>query len=243
MNESQNARASLHKKQDTATFTPVSRLSASGTRNSRTHMNDETRTIETKTYVSCERNERPQAKRTAPARRPAAPSPRPTVVIGGVPFEETKESKKKSVFALSSSAPRVRTIRSQSRTPFPMALMFALLLCTGLFMYMIYNFVQINEQSGELKQMQAHLEDLTMQQQSLKVKLENRNDSGAIADMAENDLGMVKMDEVDKTYLSASGEDKVDVIQSPEEEEEVGIFSTLLNAVVQNLSDFAEYID
>lgn len=227
MNESQNARSQAHNQMhDTATYTPVSRRSsAQGMHNTRT--------------IPSARGAQAQH---ADARKQTSPR---VVVIGGVPFEETKEVKKKkaSVLSLSSDAPRVRTIRSQTRTPFPMALMFALLLCTGLFMYMIYNFVEINEQSDELREMQVRLEDLSMHQQGLKVQLENRNDISAIADIAEKDLGMVKMDEVEKSYLDGSEEEKVDVIKVPTEEEDVGVISNLLNALVQNFRDFAEYID
>lgn len=172
---------------------------------------------------------------------PVSRSVEPTVVIGGVPLVE--EPKKKRLFALNTNAPRVRTIRAQKRTPFPLGMMFLLLLCTGLFMYMVQNFVEINEYSMHLDQMQSRLEELNKQQQSLELQLENRNNMSAIADMAENDLGMVKLDEVEKEYLNDSSEDKIELSQPDNDEAPVSTFSVLLNAIIQNFRDLAEYID
>ncbi len=174
--------------------------------------------------------------------RSASHQARPSVVLGGVPH--VAEPKKKSIF-FRSDAPRVRTIRAQKHTPFPFGTLFVLLLCTGLFMYMVYNFVEINEYSMNLKAMQSNLDQLTKQQQTLELQLENRNDLTLIAGIAENTLGMVKLDEVSKEYLDGSKEDKVEVSQISKEKQaqQVSAFSVLLNAIVQNFRDLAEYID
>ena len=221
MNESQNIQKKMH---DTATYTPVSRRS------------DEARNTRPQKTAS-------QARMANTARKASHPEDvKPSVVLGGVPYEEVKAPRKKRSFPLNSEPPRVRTIRSQTKTPVPVALFFALLVCTGLFMYMIYNYVEINEQTEEVKDLQVRLEDLTMRQQSLQIQLENKNDLNGTLNY--EDLGMVKTDDVEKSYLDAAGEDTINVIKVPgEDEEEVGAITVLLNAIAQNFRDFAEYID
>ncbi len=168
----------------------------------------------------------------------------PTVVLGGVPIE-AQEKKKRSLLAPAENAPRVRTIHAKKKSPFPISTVFTLLLCTGLFMYLIHNFVQINEYNLKLDDMQGELSELVGMQQNLELQLENRNDMNTISEIAEDKLGMVKMDEVEKIYLDGSAEDKIEISKNVEDEEatQVSPLSLLLSALFRNFRDFAEYID
>ncbi len=182
-----------------------------------------------------------QVKRTRPEPKTER-SGAPTVVLGGVPIVE--EKKRRLFFLPASDAPSVRTIKAKSKTPFPVSSIFAIVLCTGLFLYMIANFVQINEYSLKLDQMQNELSELSSMQQNLELQLEDRNDMSAISKIAEEELGMVKMDEVEKIYLDGSSEDKIEISKNAGEgTTEVSPLSMLLSAIAQNFKDFAEYID
>lgn len=142
-----------------------------------------------------------------------------------------------------SEKPHLRTVRAQKRHPFPYGTIFAMTICTLLFMYMVFNFVQINEYSLAITNMQEELEDLLLEQQSLSLQLENRNDRNVISEIAENELGMVKMDEVDKIYLDGSGDEKIEITKRPTEATEVDPLSSLLSALFRNFKDLAEYLD
>jgi len=170
--------------------------------------------------------------------RPTSRSATPTVVLGGVPKEKRSVAAEQEKLA----APRMHTVRAEKRTPFPYGAIFAMILCTILFMYMVFQFVQINEYSLTLRHMQGELEELTLQQQSLALQLENRNDRGTISALAE-DMGMVKMDQVEKIYLDGSGQDKIEITKKPTEPTVIDPISSLLSALFRNFEDLAEYID
>ncbi len=128
---------------------------------------------------------------------------------------------------------KIRTIKAPKRSPFPIAVVFMSIISTVLFMYMIFNMVQINEVTQDISSMQSQLSNLKTEANELTLELEKKNDLNAIEEYAVNVLGMVKMDQLPKKYVSIDNEEKVEVVK-PEPEESTGPVSTIMSAITEN---------
>ncbi len=132
---------------------------------------------------------------------------------------------------------RIHTVKATKRNPFPTAVVFMSIISTVLFMYLIFNMVQINEATQDISQMQNRLVEMKEESKELTLELEKKNDLKAIEDYAVNVLGMVKMDQLPKKYVSVDNEEKVEVVK-PEPEDTTGPVSTIMSAISENFSSF-----
>ena len=107
------------------------------------------------------------------------------------------------------SEPKIRTVRASHRPAMPVSILFACAVCTALFMFIIYNSIQLSDQRNVVSELKDQLTEQKIELKDLKVQLEQKNDLLAIERRAK-ELGMVRMDELSKYYVTITPEDKIE---------------------------------
>lgn len=194
-----------------------------------------------------ERAVTPAAQKAA-SRRPDMSHPvsrveKPNVVIGSVPKQPAAKEKKKTIsLVLPVTEPNVRTVTGTDKRVFPLSTILCIALCFGLFMYVILDYVRINECSVRLDQIQQQITEAGKLEQELSLEYEKRNDLNEIARLAEEELGMVKLDEIKKVHLNTQNEDRIELTEAAKKDTtEVSLFSEMMSAIRQIYSRLNEY--
>ena len=151
------------------------------------------------------------------------------------------ESDNVKVVAAVKDLPKVRTIKAKKTVPFPTSVVFVSVICTVLFMFMMLTMAQINEFTQDISALQGELSELKKQEEELRLDVELKNDLRVIEDVAVNQLGMVKSDEVKKQYVVIGNEDKIEVVEPKEDED--SLLNTVMSAIGENFRNLVEYIN
>lgn len=130
-----------------------------------------------------------------------------------------------------SRKPKVRTVRARTRKRLPMSSVFFMMVCTLLLMFMIINYVQINEYTQEVTALKREMTTLENERTDLELELEKKNDLSLIEARAR-ELGMMGSEDLQKVVVRSQKEDTVESYDT--EEEDLGILTTLLSALGQN---------
>lgn len=96
----------------------------------------------------------------------------------------------------------LKTITTERREAFPIAILVLAITCAALFAYMIYNYVLINEHTNVLADLRAEISTLSTDMNDLNAKLDRKNNLSMIEQMAREDYGMVSIDEIQKRYIT-----------------------------------------
>ena len=151
------------------------------------------------------------------------------------------ESEDIKVVATVNELPKVRTIKAKRNVPFPTSVVFVSVICTVLFMFMMLTMAQINEFTQDISALQNELSELQKQEQDLRKDVEFKNDLRVVENIAVNELGMVKADQVNKQYVVIGNEDKIEVVE-PETTED-SLVNTVMSSIAQNFRELVEYIN
>lgn len=127
------------------------------------------------------------------------------IVIGGVRNDRTKAVPIANV----RTEPTVRTVAATTKVNFPYSVVFLSLICALLFFYMIFNYVQINERTSSVSDLKADIATLSFEAEELNTKLDRKNDLNLIEEIATEKLGMVKIDEITKKYITMDPGDTI----------------------------------
>ena len=128
----------------------------------------------------------------------------------------------------------------RKKTRFPIgAIMITLVLCMVL-AFVVHSSVRINEANSQLSELQAGIALQNAELRALEMELETKNDLRVIEDIAVNELGMIKKENIDKEYISLSEEDSVLLANDGGEEQE-NKNTTLLSAFSDRFGQLAEY--
>ncbi len=100
----------------------------------------------------------------------------------------------------------------------PLAVIFSCVLIAAVFMYMLSLYVQIEEYSYSIDQMQSEIAQLKEEATQLEVQLENKYDLDEVERIATTEYGMVAASSLPKKYVSVTNGE--DLWQEPEQEEE-----------------------
>ena len=165
--------------------------------------------------------------------RPRARRAAPSVSLGNLKKTATAVKTK-------TAEPRIHTIPQIERKPFPIAFIFTALMCSLLFMYMIYNIVRINEYTIDIAKLKSRLSELTAQQNELTLKLDKKNDLVEIERIATQEYGMVKRDKVAKQYVNVGDGDVIEVETSDESDTVADGLSSLMSAISSNFGDILD---
>ena len=115
-----------------------------------------------------------------------------------------------------------QTVTSSSKSPMPVTAILMIFVCTVMFMLMVWSFVRINEYTVDIEDLQDRLDILKSSRSQLTIQLEQKNNLQEIQEYAVNVLGMVKIDQLAKKYITVDKEDAIVVfdesrkVQAPE---------------------------
>ena len=126
-----------------------------------------------------------------------------------------------------------------AKASFPIATITLTIICTLLAMVMVYSFTQKHEAAAELSALEQTVEYLKAENRELSVSVEKKDNLALIEQLARNEYGMVGEEELQKRYLSMSGEDYVRALEV--EDETPGVFATILSAIGINFGNLSEY--
>ncbi len=139
---------------------------------------------------------------------PNARAAKADVALGSIPV--SVPAKKMSVPVASvRTEPTVRTVTDTTKVAFPYSVVFLSLLCSLLFFYMIFNYVQINEHTSTVSDLKSEIATLSFEEEDLTAKLDMKNDLTLIEKIAKEKLGMVTVDEVTKKYITMDPGDTI----------------------------------
>lgn len=135
---------------------------------------------------------------------------------GENPLSEKRTGKKPPVEYLddigNSREPGNYTITSDRKSPMPVTLILMIIVCTVMLMIMVWSFVRINEYTIDIENLQDELDGLKSSRSSLTIQLEQKNNLQEIQEYAVNVLGMVKLDQLAKKYITVDKEDRIEVL-------------------------------
>ncbi len=140
--------------------------------------------------------------------KPNARAAKADVAVGSLPV---KAPAKKMAVPVASvrTEPTVRTVTDTTKVAFPYSVVFLSLLCSLLFFYMIFNYVQINEHTSTISDLKSEIATLSFEAEDLTAKLDMKNDLTLIEQIAKERLGMVTVDEVTKKYITMDPGDTI----------------------------------
>ncbi len=128
----------------------------------------------------------------------------------------------------------------RKKTPFPMTAVMMTLIFGMVLAFVVHSSVRINEANAQLSELQAGIALQNAELRALEIELETKNDLRVIENIAVNELGMIKKENIDKEYISTSEEDSV-VLAADGEEEQEEKNTTLLSAFSDRFGQLAEY--
>lgn len=146
--------------------------------------------------------------------------------LGSLPrVSESKTRRRKNDF--------IPTKKSRIREPMPLATIVFSILCTVLVMFMMINFVKINEYTHDIADMQNQLTKMERQEQELMVELEKKNDLTGVDLEA---LGLVKEDSLKTVEIITDKDETAEYFEVSEED--TGVIATVMNALSRNYREY-----
>ncbi|MCL2212609.1 MAG: hypothetical protein FWB93_02095 [Oscillospiraceae bacterium] len=135
------------------------------------------------------------------------------------------------------SAPRIRTVRKDTpNKPLPVAMMFLAVVCTVLVIFMLTNFMEINEHNQDLRRMTNRINELQTRESQLVI------DAGRVINWAELEelamsLGMTSSENLlPPIQIASEVEDEIRNYET--EDDDANIVSTVLTALGNNAASF-----
>ena len=141
-----------------------------------------------------------------------------------------KRKKKKDSFTQDSK---------EDRAPFPLLPVVGLCFATVLIMSLVVNFVQVNEYTKQVAQLQKQVETMSKERTELEAELDEKDSIDALRDYMEkngNTLGMIEEDKMHApVVVTPEKSDGIEDYEVPSKEEP--IVTVVLNALARNLGD------
>ena len=173
-----------------------------------------------------------QVKKTsisAPAKKKAKAPAKPKKAVKTVAQAVAKEEK-----------PNVHTIKDRAVVPIPFTIITIAIAATFMFMIIIMSFVSINEFTVKNDSLQREINKLDKQYKELAFSLEKKNNLREIEKRAK-EMGMVKLDQLQKEYISIKNEDRIEVIDHNKSAQDV--ISGVFENINKNIKSLVEYIE
>ncbi len=138
---------------------------------------------------------------------------------------------------------RADEVRVKS-SPIPKSIVIAVILFTAIIMMILFSFSQINEFKREISGLESQRSELNTEIAQLAIQLDLKNDVRVIEQTAREDIGMVRRNQVESKYINVAQGDRVEVLDDAQDnQEDFGIFTTLLSSFGNSWDKLMEYID
>ena len=131
--------------------------------------------------------------------------------------EAARQAKKAQAKALQALR-ELNTIKSDSRYTFPLSIILTALAFTVLVLAIVTTSVRISEITTENSALKRTYDSLTAEEDKLRMELEVRDDLRTVENLAKNEYGMVKQDQVERYYLKTYQSDRIELVEETEEE-------------------------
>lgn len=137
-------------------------------------------------------------------------------------------------------APRIVNVKKENKAPFPWSVVFVAVLLTGMFLFMMMNYAEVDKYRSEITNLNNKVATMQKTQDELEVTLGNKYDIGEIDKYAENELGMTNGPvPEDKLYrVNFEQEDRTEMHTYDDGEE--GGFGFLLTGLGEVIRDFMD---
>lgn len=137
-------------------------------------------------------------------------------------------------------APRIVNVKKENKAPFPWSVVFVAVLLTGMFLFMMMNYAEVDKYRSEITNLNNKVATMEKTQDELEVTLGNKYDIGEIDKYAENELGMTNGPvPEDKLYrVNFEQEDRTEMHTYDDGEE--GGFGFLLAGLGEVIRDFMD---
>ncbi len=138
-------------------------------------------------------------------------------------------------------APKIVNVKKKDKAPFPWSVVLVAVLMTGLFLFMMMNYAEVDKYRSENTDLAKKISSLEKTQDGLEVELSNKYDQKEIREYATNELDMVHVNEMPNSsikYITIEQEDKTEMHNYDDGEE--GGFGFLLTGFGEVLRDFWE---
>lgn len=106
---------------------------------------------------------------------------------------------------------KITTI-SAKKKKFPVSVIFGIFLCSCFLSCLIWTYIVLHEKTVNINELNENISAEKMREKILAMKLDAKNDLSFIISYAENKLGAVKEDLLQKYYVYSKLDDKVEVM-------------------------------
>lgn len=132
---------------------------------------------------------------------------------------------------------KIITKKEQEKKPFPWTTVLAAVCFTVLFLFMMLNYTSLDKLKDEVVRQDKVITELADKKDKLEERVAKRDNLDEITKYAENELGMVKKEEVEgQYYIDLNTDDEVNITEY-EDENENGL-GVLLTGVGNVIKDF-----
>jgi len=173
---------------------------------------------------------------SAPAKKKTSTAVKKKTPAKVKPAEKTKAK----VIAVQEETPNIHTIKSAVVIPIPLTIIVISIIFTLMLMVVIVSFVNINEYTIQTDILQKEVSKLEKQYKEISFTLERKNNLREIEKRAK-ELGMVKLDQLQKEYISIKNEDKIEIIDNNKSVQDV--MSGIFEDFNKNIKSIVEYIE
>ncbi len=138
---------------------------------------------------------------------------------------------------------RTDEVRVKS-SPISKGAIVAILLVAAIVLMIIFSLSEINSFKQDISDLEGERLELKTKIEQLSLDIDRKNDVRTIEQVATEDIGMVKSNQVESKYISLFEGDRVEVVaKDTGSGENLGIFSTLLSTFGNNWETIRDYID
>lgn len=134
-------------------------------------------------------------------------------------------------------APSVVDVKKKEKAPFPWSVVMVAVIMTGLFLFMMMNYAEVDKYRSEIADLNNQLARMEKTQDDLEVTLSNKYDIGEVERYAIEELGMTKtIPESNIHIITTEQIDKTEMHSYDDGEE--GGFGFLLTGFGEVIRDF-----
>lgn len=138
---------------------------------------------------------------------------------------------------------RTDEVRVKS-SPISKGAIVAILLVAAIVLMVIFSLSEINSFKQDISALEGQRAQLRSEIEQLNLDIDRKNDVRTIEQVATEDIGMVKSNQVESRYISLYEGDRVEVVGTENTDgENYGVFSTLLSTFGNNWDTLRDYID